>query len=217
MNSGKCPTPLLIPTHSPCMPAALWHSAVLLPASCCPGSPCPSALQADVSCQILVQGVTRLCTYSTILLLSWTGLSMPRFCTRAWEHRTSVFHASWSSPSAHWCLPACPNPAWPTAPCPSTCSLWRGNCAAKEHRALSLLALGVPCGILGCQTPCNSAWVCMGWYLFSHKMIDPSQWAAWVLGDRQVSVFLWGQQWRDRALVFLLWGSFVLLLAGKQK
>lgn len=44
MNSGKCPTAWLIPQHSPCMPAALWHSASLLlpwlPLPLCPAGRC---------------------------------------------------------------------------------------------------------------------------------------------------------------------------------
>lgn len=41
MNSGKCPTPLLIPMHSPCMPAPLWPSIMLLPTSHSEGALAP--------------------------------------------------------------------------------------------------------------------------------------------------------------------------------
>lgn len=47
MNSGKCPTPSLIPTHSPYMPAALWHCCAAaclllpwLPLPLCPAGRC---------------------------------------------------------------------------------------------------------------------------------------------------------------------------------
>lgn len=91
------------PLHARCS-VTLCHAAAHLLLRRCPGSPCSSALQADVSCQISVKGVTHLCTYSAILLLSWTGLSMPCFSRHAWECRTAIFHACWSSPSAHCCL-----------------------------------------------------------------------------------------------------------------
>lgn len=170
MNSGKCPTAWLIPQHSPCMPAALWHSASLLlpwlPLPLCPAGRCElpsisegcymsvhlqchSAPQLDWSVHATFQQ-TRLgaqdISFPCVLLLTLSPLVSS---------------------------PACPIPALPTAPYPGTCSLWRGNCTAKEHRLLSLLVLGIACGILGCQTPCDSAWVCRGWQLISHKITDP--------------------------------------------
>lgn len=218
MNSGKCPTPSLIPTHSPCTPAALWHSIMLLPTSCSEGALAPPAPLPCRQMWVVKYWwwVLHICA-PTVPFCSSAGLvcpcHLPADMPGSTGHQFSMRAGPHPEPTANFSSLSSPCLAY--SPIPWYLVLIRSNWAAKDHR--SLLVLRVACGVLGCQTPCNSAWVCMGWHLISHKMTDPSLWAACVLGDRQVSIFIWGQLWRDRGLVFPLWGSFVLLLAGKQK
>lgn len=172
MNPGKCPTPSLISTLSPCMPAALWHSVTLLLRKC-PGSSCPAG-------RCGLPNISEGCYMSVHLLVPQLDRSVhatfQQTCLGAQGIRFPCMLVLTLSPLVS--SPACPHPALPTAPQPGAYSLWRRNCAAKEHRPLSLLVLGAARGTLGCQTPCNSAWVCMGWHPISHNVTDPSQWAA---------------------------------------